>query len=72
VVDADLAAWAVRQLGDGGPAEPGPTARSSSTWRVTNWPAFRSFVLTFLHHAEILGRPSCASRWSDWLVQVGP
>ena len=37
---------------------------------VTNMAAFRSFVLGFLDHAEILGPPACARTWSmadSWL-----
>ncbi len=35
---------------------------------VTNWPAFRSFVLSFLDHAEILEPPECRAAMVDWLL----
>ncbi len=38
---------------------------------VTNWPAFRSFVLTFLDHAEVLGPPELRRQMVDWLSEVG-
>jgi proteasome accessory factor B len=34
---------------------------------VTNWPAFRSFVLSFLDHAEILHPPEYRSQIIEWL-----
>ena len=37
---------------------------------VTNEAAFRSFVLTFLEHAEILEPEELRASMRDWLVQV--
>jgi predicted DNA-binding transcriptional regulator YafY len=34
---------------------------------VANWPAFRSFVLSFLDHAEILRPPEYRTQMIDWL-----
>lgn len=34
---------------------------------VTNWPAFRSFVLSFLDHAEILDPPEYRNEMIKWL-----
>jgi proteasome accessory factor B len=34
---------------------------------VTSWPAFRSFVLSFLDHAEIVGPPELRGDLIDWL-----
>ncbi|CAB4610927.1 unannotated protein [freshwater metagenome] len=34
---------------------------------VTSWPAFRSFVLSFLDHAELIGPPELRSDLVDWL-----
>ncbi|CAB4623647.1 MAG: WYL domain-containing protein [Actinobacteria bacterium] len=38
---------------------------------VTNWPAFRSFVLSFLDHAEILAPPESRASLSQWLEAIG-
>jgi len=37
---------------------------------VTNWPAFRSFVLSFLDHAEILEPPEYRVAMVDWLLLI--
>jgi predicted DNA-binding transcriptional regulator YafY len=37
---------------------------------VTNWPAFRSFVLSFLDHAEILEPPEYRQAMVDWLSLI--
>jgi len=34
---------------------------------VANWPAFRSFVLSFLDHAEILEPPEARASMIEWL-----
>jgi proteasome accessory factor B len=34
---------------------------------VSNWPAFRSFLLTFLEHAEVLGPPELRADVVAWL-----
>ena len=57
LVDRDQAGWVRGHLGDDTVAE--ERADGSIVFRVdvNNWPAFRSFVLTFLEHAEILSPP---------------
>lgn len=37
---------------------------------VTNWPAFRSFVLSFLDHAELLSPPEARASMIDWLTSI--
>jgi proteasome accessory factor B len=37
---------------------------------VTSWPAFRSFVLSFLDHAELIGPPQLRSDLVDWLQDM--
>ena len=37
---------------------------------VANWPAFRSFVLSFLDHAEILEPPEARSSMFEWLEKI--
>jgi predicted DNA-binding transcriptional regulator YafY len=38
---------------------------------VTNWPAFRSFVLSFLDHAEIIDPPEARASMIEWLEVIG-
>jgi len=49
------------------PSEPG--AGGGTVWSipVTNWPAFRSFVLSFLDRAEILAPAEERALMADWL-----
>jgi hypothetical protein len=37
---------------------------------VRDWPAFRSFALTFLDHATVLGPPECRVEMIRWLEQL--
>ena len=48
-------------------------ADGSVVWSVpvTNWPAFRSFVLSFLDRAEILSPPELRDAMVDWLGAIG-
>ncbi len=56
LVDPDHAPWTRRHL-DHEPVERRDDGSMVFEVDVTNWPAFRSFVLTFLDHAELLGPP---------------
>jgi hypothetical protein len=38
---------------------------------VANWPAFRSFVLSFLDHAEIIDPPEARASMIEWLEPIG-
>jgi predicted DNA-binding transcriptional regulator YafY len=38
---------------------------------VANWPAFRSFVLSFLDHAEIIDPPEARASMIEWLEAIG-
>lgn len=54
-------------------AEPVRTMEDgSAVWSVpvTHWPAFRSFVLSFLDRAEILGPPDLRARMIEWLEPI--
>lgn len=55
--DADQAAWAVAKVGDDAVVERHPDGSVEVELRVTNRDAFRSFVLGFLDHAEVVGPP---------------
>ncbi len=56
LVEGDHAPWTSRHL-DSEPVEVRDDGSMVFEVDVTNWPAFRSFVLTFLDHAELLGPP---------------
>ena len=58
LVDADHAEQARRTLGPGSSETSRPDGAVEFGVAVTNVVAFRSFVLGFLEHAEILGPPS--------------
>jgi proteasome accessory factor B len=68
-VDADLAGWAVDHLGSDavvGEDDEGVEV----ALRVTNRDAFRSFVLGFLDHAEVLGPPELRADMVAWLQDL--
>ena len=69
-VDADQAAWAVRHLGteavDGWEPDGSVVVRA----RVTNREAWRSFVLGFLDHAEVLDPPELRQEMVSWLESL--
>ncbi len=68
LVDADQAAWATHYVGP--PVETRPDGSVVIEVAVTNEDAFRSFVLTFLEHAEILEPPEIRASMIRWLEQV--
>jgi proteasome accessory factor B len=70
LVDAAQAPWIVQHLGPGAVAEERVDGSVVVTMRVTNRDAFRSFVLTFLDHAEVLGPPELRSEVVRWLEAV--
>ena len=72
LVDADYVAIAARQLGSSTPVEVAPDGSTVFSVAVTNWPAFRSFVLTFLDHAEVVGPADLRAQMVEWLRGGGP
>jgi predicted DNA-binding transcriptional regulator YafY len=70
LVDADYVALAGRQLGLSTPVEHRPDGSAVFSVAVTNWPAFRSFVLNFLDHAEVVGPPALRAQMVEWLREV--
>ena len=70
LVDAAQAGLASRQLGPGVVAETQPDGSAVFVLPVVNTAAFRSFVLGFLEHAEILSPPDLRSDLVDWLVSL--
>ncbi len=70
LVDADQVAWATQQLGEDTLVEIRADGAGVFDVAVTNWPAFRSFVLGFLDHAELIGPPERRADLLTWLGEV--
>jgi predicted DNA-binding transcriptional regulator YafY len=70
LVDADQVATARRQLGAAAGAEPGPGGSTVFTVPVVNADAFRSFLLGFLHRAELLEPPAWRRELVQWLEAI--
>ncbi len=70
LVDPPLAPWARSFLGEELVAEERPDGAVVLAVPVADWPAFRSFVLTFLEHAELLDPPELRDRLLTWLEEV--
>jgi predicted DNA-binding transcriptional regulator YafY len=68
LVDADQARWAVEAIGDGAVIDRRPDGSVVCQVAVTNVPAFRSFVLGFLDHAEIVGPIELRDDMAAWLA----
>jgi proteasome accessory factor B len=67
LVDADQAPWARQALGEAAVRDERPDGSVELEVPVTNWDGFRSLVIGFLDHAEILGPPELRRRMVDWL-----
>jgi proteasome accessory factor B len=70
LVDAAQAAWAAGHVGPEAVEEWRPDGSVILAVRVTNRDAFRSFVLGFLEHAEVLGPPELRAEMVDWLENL--
>jgi proteasome accessory factor B len=70
VVDAHQARWAVDALGEDTVKARGADGSVVFEVGVTNVGAFRSFVLGFLDHAEIIGPPDLRADMVAWLAGV--
>jgi proteasome accessory factor B len=67
LVDRDQSAWAVQALGASAVVETRDDGAIVVELEVTNVDAFRSFVLEFLDHAEVVGPPELRTAMVDWL-----
>lgn len=67
-IDADLAGWAVDHLGPETVRVTHADGSVEVAMAVTNPEAFRSFVLGFLDHAEVLGPPELRRDLVTWLT----
>lgn len=72
LVDADQAAWATHHVGEDAVVERRPDGAVELAVPVSNRPAFRSFVLTFLDHAEVLGPAELRDEMVAWLEALCP
>ncbi len=70
LVDATQADWAAGAVGPAAAAERRPDGGVVLTVPVTNVGAFRSFVLGFLDHAQILGPPGLVEDLVTWLERM--
>jgi len=70
VVDADQSPWVRQHLGDGAEIDERDDGSIVVHLEVTNRPAFRSFVLTFLDHAEVLGPPDLRAEVIEWVAAI--
>lgn len=67
LVDADHAPWAVQHLGGSAAVRHRDDGSVELELEVTNRDAFRSFVLTFLDHGEVVGPPELRDAMRSWL-----
>ncbi|MCP5027168.1 MAG: WYL domain-containing protein [Actinomycetia bacterium] len=70
LVDADQADWAVHHVGPDHVVERRTDGSILLDVPVTNRHAFRSFVLTFLEHAEVLGPDDLRAEMISWLESL--
>jgi predicted DNA-binding transcriptional regulator YafY len=70
LVDAVQVPWAYQALGASAAKETRPDGSVEFEVPITNRDAFRSFVLGFLDHAEILGPESLRTDMVSWLEQM--
>lgn len=71
LVDAEQAKWAAQELGEATACETRTDGSVVFEVPVTSRAAFRSFVLGYLDHAEVLGPPSLRDEMVSWLRRVG-
>jgi proteasome accessory factor B len=71
LVDADQAVWAAHHVGTDAVVDTRPDGSVVLALTVRNQDAFRSFVLSFLEHAEVLEPPELRAGIIDWLLALG-
>jgi proteasome accessory factor B len=69
-VDGSQARWALDQLGAECVISSDPDGSTTFAVPVTSWPAFRSFVLGFLDHAELLEPPDLRADLVAWVRRL--
>lgn len=69
-VDAGQSPFALEVLGPDSVSERHEDGSTTFAVEVTSWPAFRSFVLSFLDHAELVGPESLRLQLVEWLDAI--
>jgi predicted DNA-binding transcriptional regulator YafY len=69
-IDAHRASAVIRELGQGRVAARHPDGSIEVDVPCANLPAFRSWVLGFLEHAEVIGPDDVRQHIVDWLTEV--
>jgi predicted DNA-binding transcriptional regulator YafY len=69
-IDGPQASWAVHHLGQSAVVELGAGGEVVVELPVTNISAFRSFVLSFLEHAEVLSPADLRDDIITWLREI--
>lgn len=69
-VDAAHAGWARETLGEQTVAGTDDRGRTRFMVPITSWPAFRSFLVSFLDHAELLEPPDLRADLVTWLTAI--
>lgn len=69
-IDAHRASAVIRELGDGRVVARHPDGSIEVDVACANLPAFRSWVLGFLEHAEVIGPHDVRQHIVDWLTEV--
>jgi proteasome accessory factor B len=69
-IDGDQAGWALDHLDGAQVRERGADGTITVELTVTNRDAFRSFVLGFLDHAEVLDPPDLRAELVEWLREL--
>lgn len=69
-VDAEQAPWAVASAGEEAVIARRPDGGVDVELAVTNRAALRSWVLGFLHHAEVIGPPAARDELRRWLADL--
>ena len=69
-IDPAQAQWALQHVGPDHVVERAADGGIVVELPVTNRAAFRSFVLSFLEHAEVLDPPELRQELIDWLEAV--
>jgi proteasome accessory factor B len=72
LVDTEQAGWAIGQVGPTGVQQRRGDGSVVLAVHVTNRAAFRSFVLGFLDHAEVLEPPELRAEMIEWLETLCP
>lgn len=69
-VDAEQAGWAAQALGPAAKVEQRADGSAVFEVAITSSGAFRSFVLGYLDHAEVLGPPALRADLVSWLENI--